>query len=171
MKGIIRIVGITGPSNSGKTSLIEKVIPIFNQWGYRVGVVKHDPKDKAVFDIEGKDSWRFFQTGADVVVISPSRTTLFSHRQWSWKKIIALFPDADIVVVEGLREIELPRLGVFRKKFESDYRPFLKGVAVDKSVDKSTLTGLEVMDLNKPVEIARWLFNHALTISIGTENK
>ena len=154
------VVGVTGPSNSGKTTLIEKVVPILQRWGYRVGVVKHDPKDKARFDVEGKDSWRFFQTGADVVVVSPTRTTLFSHRRWGWRELLRLFPDADIVIVEGLREIELPRLGVFRGQFDPTYRPFLNAVAVDSSIPRHQLEGLEVLDLNNPSQIAHWFLEN-----------
>jgi molybdopterin-guanine dinucleotide biosynthesis protein B len=59
-------VAFTGPSNSGKTTLIEKISKKLNQDGFKVAIIKHDPKDKARFDTEGKDSYRFTQTKADV---------------------------------------------------------------------------------------------------------
>jgi len=72
-------VAFTGPSNSGKTTLIAKVAKVLLQ-EHRVAIVKHDPKDKASFDREGKDSDIFTKTGAETVVVSPTRTTYFSHR-------------------------------------------------------------------------------------------
>ena len=48
------------------------------------------PKDKAKFDIEGKDSYKFYQTGAEVVVTSPTRTTYFSHRKKDLDEIIKM---------------------------------------------------------------------------------
>ncbi|MBD3793862.1 MAG: molybdopterin-guanine dinucleotide biosynthesis protein MobB, partial [Campylobacterales bacterium] len=74
-----RAVAFTGPSNSGKTTLIEKVARSLIA-DYEVAIIKNDPKDKAIFDIEGKDSYKFSQTGAEVIVTSPTRTTYFSKR-------------------------------------------------------------------------------------------
>ena len=80
-------VAFTGPSNSGKTTVIEKIAKkLINR--YKILIVKNDPKDKAKFDIEGKDSFKFFQTGAEVVVTSPTRTTYFSHRKKDIEDII-----------------------------------------------------------------------------------
>lgn len=70
-------IAFTGPSNSGKTTLVVRVASILQDRGYKVAIVKHDPKDKASFDKEGKDSFKFSQTGADVAVVSPNKTTFF----------------------------------------------------------------------------------------------
>ena len=72
-------VAFTGPSNSGKTTLIIKISNILQDSGYKVSIIKHDPKDKARFDKPGKDSDKFSQTGADVAVVSPNRTTFFKQ--------------------------------------------------------------------------------------------
>ncbi|MCH9740079.1 MAG: molybdopterin-guanine dinucleotide biosynthesis protein MobB, partial [Epsilonproteobacteria bacterium] len=60
-------VAFTGPSGSGKTTLVEKVAQELIKTR-EVAIIKNDPKDKAIFDIEGKDSYKFSQTGAEVVV-------------------------------------------------------------------------------------------------------
>ena len=72
-------MAFSGPSNSGKTTLITKLAKAFIEQGLKVVVLKHDPKDKASFDTAGKDSFKFYQTGASVIVQSPTRTTFFSH--------------------------------------------------------------------------------------------
>ena len=67
-------IAFTGESGSGKTTLIEKITKELSN-DFRVVVVKHDPKDKAVFDTDGKDSDKFTKAGADTVVLSPKKTT------------------------------------------------------------------------------------------------
>lgn len=71
------IIAFSGPSNSGKTTLITKIADNFLQQNLKVLIIKHDPADKAQFDFNGKDSFKFFQSGAEVMVLSPTRTTFF----------------------------------------------------------------------------------------------
>ena len=53
------VVAFSGPSNSGKTTAIVKVASILQDSDFKVCIIKHDPKDKAMFDREGKDSFKF----------------------------------------------------------------------------------------------------------------
>jgi molybdopterin-guanine dinucleotide biosynthesis protein MobB len=62
------IVSIVGRTNSGKTTLIEKLIPELKKRGYKVGVIKHT-KHQFEIDHPGKDTWRMTKAGADTVVI------------------------------------------------------------------------------------------------------
>jgi len=167
-----KAVAFTGPSGSGKTTLIEKIARRLTS-SRQVAIIKHDPKDKAQFDREGKDSDRFFKSGADVAVLSPSRTTLFSHRSRSVEEIAALFAPFDLLLVEGLKTLPLPRIGVFRGEIDPDYLPVLQAVAVDHTVDPSTLATLpeevEVLDLNDIDAVISWIDRHAITLK-GTSN-
>lgn len=80
-------VAFTGPSNSGKTTLILKVArKLIHEHHKEVAIIKHDPKDKARFDVEGKDSYKFSSTGAEVIVTSPNRTTYFSQKQKRFRR-------------------------------------------------------------------------------------
>jgi len=73
---MVPIVSIVGKSDSGKTTLIEKLLPALTGRGYRVATVKHDVHGFEV-DQEGKDSWRHKQAGAHTVVISsPNKVAL-----------------------------------------------------------------------------------------------
>lgn len=107
-------IAFSGPSNSGKTTLILKVAKKFIDDGLKVVVVKHDPGDKAKFDVEGKDSFKFSQAGADVVVMSPTRTTYFSQSSQGIDEVIRMIGEFDMLLVEGLKTLPLPRLSVFR---------------------------------------------------------
>ena len=93
-------IAFSGPSNTGKTTLICKVAQIFIEQNLKVAIVKHDPKDKAKFDTEGKDSAKFSAVGADVAVVSPTRTTYFLKQMRNLDEIIAGFGDFDILIVE-----------------------------------------------------------------------
>ena len=66
---MIPIVSIVGKSDSGKTTLMEKLIAELNLRGYKVASVKHDTHDFEI-DKEGKDSWRHKKAGATTTIIS-----------------------------------------------------------------------------------------------------
>jgi len=156
-----KAVAFTGPSNSGKTTLIEKIAKRLIS-SYKIAIIKNDPSDKAKFDKEGKDSYKFFQTGAEVVVTSPTRTTYFSHRQKSLDEIIEMIKDFDILLVEGLKYLPLPRIGIFRGEIDESYFRYIKAVAIDESIDKNLIpTNIEILNLNDIDEIIEWVLRNA----------
>ncbi len=155
-------VAFTGPSNSGKTTAIVKIAQIL-QKEKKVAIVKHDPADKAVFDTKGKDSWKFAQTGAEVVVTSPTRSTYFLNQPMDLEKIISSLNPFDFLLVEGLRTLPLPRIGIFRDKILTDYLPFCDAIAVD-NVDISEYDlpkDLHVMELNDTDAQIKWIKQYA----------
>jgi molybdopterin-guanine dinucleotide biosynthesis protein B len=156
-----KAVAFTGPSNSGKTTIIEKIAKKLNG-SYKIAIIKNDPGDKAKFDVEGKDSYRFFQTGAEVVVTSPTRTTYFSHRQKSVDEIIDMIKDFELLIIEGLKYLPLPRIGIFRGEIDESYFRYVKAVAVDDTVDKSKIPPhIEILNLNDTDEIIDWILKNA----------
>ncbi len=156
-----KAVAFTGPSNSGKTTIITKVASMLIP-NFKVAIIKNDPKDKAIFDIEGKDSYKFFQTGAEVVVTSPTRTTYFSHRHKELDAIIKMIEDFDYLLVEGLKTLPLPRIGVFRSAVDESYFAYIDAVAIDESVDTSSIpSNITILDLNNPEMIIEWIEKHA----------
>ncbi len=159
-------VAFTGPSNSGKTTLIEKVARRLIS-DHEVAIVKNDPKDKASFDVEGKDSWKFFQTGAEVVVTSPTRTTYFSHRHKRIEEIVAMVNDFDYLLVEGLKTLPLPRIAVFRGSIDESYFPYSEAIAVDETVDVASYEipdVIDILDLNDTDQILDWIQSHAKAV-------
>ena len=159
-------VAFTGPSNSGKTTLIEKIARHLIR-DHRVTIVKNDPKDKALFDVEGKDSWKFFQTGAEVVVTSPTRTTYFSHRQKSLEEIIRMVNEFDYLLVEGLKTLPLPRIAIFRGRIDESYFDCSEAIAVDDTVDLGAYTipeGIDILDLNDTRAVIAWIQSHAKAV-------
>ena len=159
-------VAFTGPSGSGKTTLVEKVSRelIKNR---KVAIIKNDPKNKAVFDVEGKDSYKFYQTGAEVVVTSPTRTTYFSQKEKSLDEIVAMINDFDILLVEGLKTLPLPRIAIFRNKIDEDYFDCSEAIAIDHTIDPTTYDipeNIDILDLNDLEQIIEWISKNAISI-------
>lgn len=155
-------IAFSGPSNSGKTTLIIKVAEALRD-KYSLAILKHDPSDKAIFDKEGKDSWRFSKTGAEVVVASPTRTTLISQREKSIDEIISLLGDFDILLVEGLKTLLLPRLSVFRNQLDESYFSVSDALAIDESIDLDEYDipeHLDILDLNDIDSIVEWILEN-----------
>ena len=159
-------MAFTGPSNSGKTTLVEKIARILIQ-DRKVAIIKNDPKDKAQFDTQGKDSYKFAQTGAEVVITSPTRTTYFSQREKTLDEIVAMIQHFDILLVEGLKTLPLPRIAIFRNSIDESYFECSEAIAVDESTRLSEYTipsHITVLDLNNTAQIIAWIEDHAKTI-------
>jgi len=158
-------VAFTGPSNSGKTTLILKVArKLINEHQRQVAIIKHDPGDKARFDVEGKDSYKFSDTGAEVIVTSPNRTTYFSKRNKDLEEMIRLFDSFDILLVEGLKNLPLPRISIFRNELDEDYFPFMNALAIDDTVvlgHYDIPQNIEILNLNNPNQVIDWILKNA----------
>ena len=161
-KYLRKAVAFSGPSNSGKTTLIEKLAKILTK-EFKVLVIKHDPKDKAIFDVEGKDSDKFFKSGAETVVLSPTRTTYFSHQKREVEDIVKML-DFDYLFVEGLKDINLPRISIFRGEIQYEYLPFSQAIAIDDSIKVDKDFNLDVLDLNNTNQILKWINKNARDI-------
>ena len=129
-----------------------------------VAIIKHDPGDKARFDVEGKDSYKFSDTGAEVIVTSPTRTTYFSHRQKDLDEMIKLFDKFDFLLVEGLKSLPLPRISVFRGSLDKEYFPYMDALAVDQTIDPQSYDlpeGVDILDLNNCEDVISWIYKNA----------
>jgi len=116
---MIPIVSIVGTSDSGKTTLIEKLVPELVRRGYRVATIKHDVHGFDV-DREGKDSWRHKQAGAHTVVISSPRKLALIRDVDHDAELAELrdkyIQDVDIILSEGFKRNPQPKIEVFRKE-------------------------------------------------------
>ena len=78
--------------------------------------------------------------------------------------MIRLFDKFDILLVEGLKSLPLPRIGVFRDSLDSDYFTYIDALATDGSAnleDYDMPSGIDVLDLNNPDEVILWIFKNA----------
>lgn len=110
------IISIVSKKRSGKTTLIEKLIPELRAKGYRVGTVKHDTHGFDM-DHEGKDTWRHKQCGASTVAISsPWKLSLIKDvdAEIGLDRIVeTYFADMDLVLTEGYLRAGKPQVEIF----------------------------------------------------------
>jgi len=115
---MIPIISIVGKSNTGKTTMLEKLLAELKARGYRVATVKHDAHS---FDIDhpGKDSWRHAQAGSDVVIISsPARLAMIRRvdQELNLDQIAELVDGVDIILTEGYKRGDKPKIEVSRRE-------------------------------------------------------
>ncbi len=106
-----------GYQNSGKTTLVEKVIAVLTARGVRVGTVKHHGHAGFDIDVPGKDSWRHAQAGSrHVGVVSATRYAEYAdtEAEFSLDRLLARYTDVDVVLVEGYKSAGLPNIVVAR---------------------------------------------------------
>ena len=111
---VISIVG--GKSNSGKTTLLEKLIREAKRRGWRVATLKHDVHGFEM-DQPGKDTWRHAQAGADVVAISsPQRIAILESvvDEQSLDEVLARIHGVDVIFTEGYKHGNKPKIEVYR---------------------------------------------------------
>jgi molybdopterin-guanine dinucleotide biosynthesis protein B/molybdopterin-guanine dinucleotide biosynthesis protein len=112
------LVAVVGKSDSGKTTLIEKLVPELVKLGLRVGTVKHDAHSFEI-DHPGKDSWRHGQSGAQAYVIASPKRLAYIARQDEEMPLAAIaqryFAGFDLVVAEGYKATAPHRVEIFRR--------------------------------------------------------
>ena len=119
---MIPIISIVGRSNTGKTTLIEKLVPELCRRGYHVATIKHAAGGFEI-DRKGKDSWRHKKAGAyKTIIISPTELAMTEvfEREYSVEELIDLYiKDADVVLLEGHKNNPYPKIEMLRKDFDS----------------------------------------------------
>ena len=110
-----KIITIVGKSNSGKTTLLEKLITNLTQKGYQIGSVKH-AHDGFEIDKEGKDSWKHKKAGAaSSLVISQNKVAMIKDDTASYlEKMQNYLSDNDIILAEGFKRQNFPKIEIFR---------------------------------------------------------
>lgn len=101
------LLGLYGRSNSGKTTLLESLIPLLENEGLRVATIKQTHHNVTA-DAKGKDTWRHRKAGAKAVALSSDvETALFIGRKLTLDdtvKIICAVNDVDVILIEGWKK-------------------------------------------------------------------
>lgn len=113
-----KVFGIAGHSGMGKTTLLEKLIPVLTQRGLRVSLIKHSHKDIEI-DRPGKDSYRLREAGcSEVLLMGKSRWALMHEQrndtEPSFEYLLSRMQACDLVLVEGFKQEAFPKIEVFR---------------------------------------------------------
>ncbi len=165
----MKVIGFSGYSGAGKTTLVEGLIASLVLAGQRVSVVKHAHHE---FDIDhpGKDSWRHRQAGAFEVVIA-SRRRLAKIREFAIEvqptvhQLLAELVECDWALVEGFKHADLLKIEVWRaavgKPVQYPDDPFVVALATDSAQRLPQATALPILDLNAPAAVADFLLENS----------
>ena len=104
------VFAVSGFKNTGKTSIIAKVIPELTNRGYRVAVIKHDGHDFES-DVPGTDSYLFQKAGAYATAVYSSKRFMITkeYEEPDEKMLFQAFREADIILIEGLKNSSYPK--------------------------------------------------------------
>lgn len=113
------IISIIGKSNSGKTTLIERLIPILKKRIGKLGTIKHDVHGFQI-DHPGKDSYRHYHAGSDGVLITDAVNLCFQEKASGENDILTFikrfFNDYDLILIEGYKALSFPKIEILRKE-------------------------------------------------------
>ena len=110
----IPVISVAAYSGTGKTTFLEKLIPVLKARGLRLCVMKHDAHDFQV-DREGKDSWRLTKAGADVTVLTNGqRAVLFENRPVDTEALLGKISDVDLILTEGYKHGPWKKIALYR---------------------------------------------------------
>jgi len=111
----VKIISIVGKQNAGKTTLIKDLIPKLKKQGYRVGTLKYNIR-KFDIDHEGKDTYKYYHSGADSVALSSQDEITVMKRVANLPTLHEIIDthlnDVNVVLVEGYREDDYPRIRI-----------------------------------------------------------
>ncbi len=159
------LLGFAAYSGTGKTTLLEQLIPILRRQGLRIGLVKHS-HHKFEVDKPGKDSYRLRMAGAEQVLLaSQYRLALMIEKQRESEPRLDeilhhLDQDAlDLILVEGFRHVSFPKIELHRPELN---KPLLCSkddsiIAIAHDAPLKEDVGLPRLDLNVPKEIAAYI--------------
>ena len=154
----VPLLGFAAYSGTGKTTLLEQLIPLLIEQGLTIALVKHSHHDIEI-DKPGKDSYRLRKAGASQVVLgSPQRTIIFKENvQQTEPRLIEQLNcldvnELDLVLVEGFRhekfaKIELHRPSLGKPLLYPDDQSII-AIASDQPIS-TTLPALNINDIQQ----------------------
>jgi molybdopterin-guanine dinucleotide biosynthesis protein B len=108
------IIAVSGVKNSGKTTLVEKLVAALVARGLRVAVIKHDGHHFEP-DVPGTDSYRHRAAGAyGTAIYDGEKFMLVKTAQVSPRDLFAQFPEADLILLEGAKDSPWPKFEIVR---------------------------------------------------------
>ncbi len=155
-----KLLCISGIKNSGKTTLITRLIPLLRERGISVATIKHDGH---AFDpdVPDTDSYRHRQAGAvGTAIFSPQLSMVIKKESTNEGQLIAHFPQADLILLEGFKWTAYPKIEVVREG--NSAAPVcdpqtLVAIATDKPDTRAFPEGIPRLSLTHPEEIVDFL--------------
>ena len=162
----VPLLGFSAYSGTGKTTLLERLIPMLKQRGLRLALLKHAHHNFEI-DQPGKDSYQLRKAGADqVLVASRFRMAMIKECTAPFRepRLEDLLPcvdtrDLDLVLVEGFKSEPIPKIELYRPALGSPLiharDPHVIAVATDAPFPLAR--DLPLIDLNRPDDILHFV--------------
>lgn len=125
----MKILGVVGTKNTGKTALVALIVRELVERGNRVGTIKHTHHN---FDLKGKDTWKHRKAGAELVVGSGDSTIFLLPKKMELESILKNMThmvELDYIIIEGFKSANYPKISTTDEK------------------DEFTITNVKVFDL------------------------
>jgi molybdopterin-guanine dinucleotide biosynthesis protein B len=114
------VIGFVGYSNSGKTTLITKILTALRERGYQVAVIKHDGHGHYK-EAAGFDSAIYIEGGAEAVItISPQAVHKYEKLTPSLDDVVASMEAMDFILIEGFKAARYPQIALFRTSEQAE---------------------------------------------------
>jgi len=113
---MIPIIAVVGYSNSGKTTLIVKLVKELKSRGFRIATIKHHHETISL-DVPGKDTWKYSAAGADIVVLaSPGSVNIIENtpEDLTLDNLASRITGVDLIIAEGFKRESRLKIEVFR---------------------------------------------------------
>lgn len=167
---LVPILGFAAASGTGKTTLLTQIIPILNEKGLRVGLIKHSHHNIQI-DQPGKDSYRLREAGANpVMLVSSHRRAIITEFKEIKEPVLdeqlLAFDQAklDLILVEGFKLTRFPKIELHRSGLNQPLLylgdPDIFAVASDVRLDLPA--NVTPLDLNQPAQIADFIINQLI---------
>ncbi len=138
----MKILGIVGTKNTGKTTLVTLIVKELVKRGRRVGTIKHTHHD---FDLEGKDTWKHRKAGSKIVVGSGESTFFLINKKLKLEKILKIInfiEELDYLIIEGFKFVNYPKIST--TKVKDDYT--IKNVDVFQLKEKEIIPLVDLVE-------------------------
>ncbi len=137
----MKIIGVTGTKDSGKTTLVTRLVKELGKRGYRVGTLKHS---HVSFDFPGKDTSKHKEAGAKIIIGAGKETFFLIPNEKGLDNMLSLIPfieDVDFLVIEGFKNLEFANIST---SIENEF--------TIKKVDPFTIKDDEIQELIQLIE-------------------
>ncbi len=160
----MKIFGVTGWKNSGKTGLMERLITEFTARGLSVSSIKHAHHS---FDIDhpGRDSYRHRDAGARQVLLASRNRWALMHElrnedEPSLGDLLKQLLPVDLVLIEGYKRDRHPKIEAHRKETGQPLIAPEDETIVAVASDTPVTIDRPVLDLNDTASIANFIAQH-----------
>ncbi|MFC0309636.1 molybdopterin-guanine dinucleotide biosynthesis protein MobB [Gallibacterium trehalosifermentans] len=160
---MIPMLGITGYSGTGKTTLLEKLLPLLAEQGIRTAVIKHTHHDVQL-DKPGKDSWRMQEAGAKQVIMTCDQRWVLMTETATPVTLNYLAQQfdpqlIDLVLVEGFKHEPIAKIMLHRQALAKplpEFDEYIIALALDYPFET---TAVPILDINQPQQISDFIIN------------